>query len=436
MSAEDAAAELSNVECAEPTGLACAVGFFFSFRILIVFVSVRVFGVEPRTGAAINLTLGFFLLVLVCFQSVGNARRTFHSMLRLSVLRWMLVFLLFSGCSLAWSVTISLPASFAYWCGITADVTTVALLLRTGSVSVVSNSLMKGFVLSTCCIALIAWILPADPNDLRLGDQEFFNTNQIGNLCAFAILLAQILTRRKDGKWGPATLFLTVTLLRSLSKATLAAFLVSETFLVLRDRSIARKAKMLLAAAAALVVLVFGGLFQAYYTIYTTTGNQAETLTGRTAIWAYVLDAALDKPWIGHGFDSMWKVVPPFAGGQFEARHAENELLQQFYTYGLIGLVLLAGLYGSLFLQIRKLPRSPLKTVFFSTLLYVLVRGLVEAEPFDLLLPLWSIILLALVAEQEGTVDETPVSVARRISDEGPHPLDAITRGAEAPSRA
>ena len=51
----------------------------------------------------------------------------------------------------------------------------------------------------------------------------------------------------------------------------------------------------------------------------------------------------------------VWKVVPPFSE-DFEARHAHNELLQQLYAYGVVGVVIFLGLYGSLFRLIRKLP--------------------------------------------------------------------------------
>ncbi len=393
----------------EATGLAFVVGFYFSFRIAVELFSVRVLGTDPRTGAEITLALDLLLLLVVCFHSLGYANRTFGFMLRLSSMRWVLVFLIFSCCSLVWSGTVSLATSIAYWCGMAADVAIVVLLLRAGSVTCVSHSLMKGFIVSACCIALIAWIMPAQ-SDLRLGDEEFFNTNQIGNLCAFAIFLAQYLMRRKEGKWGLAILFLALTLLRSLSKTTLVAFLLSESFLLIQDRSISRKTKILLTTAVVLIILVFWGLFEAYYDIYTTAGNQAETLTGRTAIWAYVLNAALERPWIGHGFDAMWKVIPPFGSDQFEARHAENELLQQFYAYGVAGICMLVGLYGSLYRQIRRLPRSPLKLVFLSLLLFVVIRGLAEAEPFDLLLPLWSIVLISLLVERASAMDNDAIA--------------------------
>jgi exopolysaccharide production protein ExoQ len=387
------------------TGLAFAIGFFFAFRIIIVLLSVRVLGTAPRAGAELSLVFDLLLLLLVCFHSLGYAQRTFGSMLRLSTVRWVLAFLVFSFCSLAWSATVSLPTSAAYWCGLAVDVAIVVLLLRAGSVTGVSHSLVKGYVLGACCLALVAWIMPAQA-DLRLGDEEFFNTNQIGNLCATAIFLAQYLSRCKAGRWGFAILLLALTLLRSLSKTTIVAFLISESFLIIADRSISRKTKVLLTVAVILVILVFWGLFEAYYDIYTNAGNQAETLTGRTAIWAYSLDAALEQPLIGHGFDSMWKVIPPFGPEKFEARHAENELLTQFYAYGAVGVCLLIGIYGSLYRQMRRLPRGPLRIVFLSLLFFVVVRGLAEAEAFDLLLPLWSIVLISLLLEHAVTLSD------------------------------
>jgi exopolysaccharide production protein ExoQ len=389
---------------AQPTGLAFALGFFFSFRLIIILLSVRVLGTAPRAGAELSLLVDLLMLLVVCFRTLGYAQRTFGSMVQLSSIRWVLAFLAFSFCSLAWSATVSLPTSVAYWSGLAVDVAIVVVLVRSGSVTELSHSMMKGFVVSTCCLAVIAWIMPAQA-DLRLGDEEFFNTNQIGNLCATAIFLAQYLSRRKAGRWGFAIFLLAVTLLRSLSKTTIVAFLISESFLLIADSSISRKTKILLTVAVVLVILVFWGLFEAYYDIYTNAGNQAETLTGRTAIWAYSLDAALEQPLIGHGFDSMWKVVPPFGPEKFEARHAENELLTQFYAFGIVGVCLLIGIYGSLYRQIRRL-EGPVKIVLLSLLLFVAVRGVAEAEPFDLLLPLWSIVLISLLVDRISTLGE------------------------------
>lgn len=404
----------------EPTGIAFIIGFYFASRIIFVLASTTLLSTEARTGAEISLGINFFLFILICFHSLGNAHRTFRSMLLLPSVKWAVIFLVFSLCSLAWSISVSLSTSFVYWAGLAADAATVVVLFRSGSVTGVSTALMKGYVVGACCLALVAWIMPAQ-SDLRLGDEEFFNSNQIGNLCAFAIFFAQCLMRRKEGRWGLAILFLSVTLLRSLSKTTIAAFLLSEGYLLLRDRSMSRRTKKLLVLGCVLAVIIFWGLFQAYYDVYTRAGNQAETFTGRTAIWAYALNAFTEQPWIGHGFDSMWKIVPPFGPDKFEARHAENEVLQQLYTYGIAGIVLLVGLYGSVFRQIRRMPKVPERILFLSLLLFVVIRGLAEAEPFDLLFPLWSIVLFSFMMEQamahvEHQQAETPKEIQFRAS--------------------
>jgi O-antigen ligase len=100
----------------------------------------------------------------------------------------------------------------------------------------------------------------------------------------------------------------------------------------------------------------------------------------------------LEQPWIGHGFHSVWKVIPPF--GPFEARHAHNEILQQFYAYGVAGVVVLFGLYGSVYREMRRISAGALKTIFLAMFLFIVIRGLADTEVFDLSLPLWAVALI------------------------------------------
>jgi exopolysaccharide production protein ExoQ len=384
-------------ENADSHGLAFAVGFFFSFRLSIVLLSVNLLGVDPSTGTAMSICFGAFLFGLVCFNSGASIAPRLKSVFNPSPTRWAIAFLAFSGLSLLWSETASLSNSGAYWAGMVIDVASVVLLLGSQTVPDEGHAMLRGYIWSTCCLAAIAWIMPA-ASDLRLGDEQFFNSNEIGNLCAFAIFFAQYLTRANRGDWRIAKFFLVVTLIRSLSKATLVAFVLSEALLLVLDRSMSRKAKWLIVIFALCLLAVFWGLLVAYVDYYTNNGNQAETLTGRIVIWLYVLGGVTDHPWslfIGHGFDSWWKVVPPFGGQLFEARHAENEILQQLYAYGFAGIVLLIGVYGSLFRQLRKLEASPVRIVFLCFLVYIMVRGLAESDAFDLLLPLWAIVLIS-----------------------------------------
>lgn len=381
-------------QTATGSGIAFVVGFFYAFRLAITILTMNLFGGGPQTGSVIRLSLGFLLFAAVCFTPFETGKRS-GGLLQVSTVRWALVYLAFSGCSLLWGESASVAVSAIYWCATAADVAIVFLLLR-GGIPHIASSLMRGFIWGAIGISCIAWILPTQ-YDLRLGDEVFFSSNSICNVCVFAVFFCQYLIRQRQAKLGLVTLLLVLTALRSLSKTTIAAFLIAEAYLLIQDRSMSRRKKILLTTAAILVILIFWGLFEAYYDFYTSNGNQAETLTGRTAIWAYLLDAAPEHLWTGHGFDSMWNVLPAF--GTFEARHAENEALEQFYSYGIAGLVLLCGIYGSLCRNIRRFAPSNWKAVGISVIVFVAVRGLAEAEPFDLLLPLWAIVLFSALLE-------------------------------------
>lgn len=393
------------------------IGAFFAGRVAVTLVCTCWLGLDPQIGAAAQILFGLLIFGLLCFHSLSVSTLSLRTSLRLPAVRWVLVFLLFSLCSFGWSGAVSLASSFAYWCGLAIDAATMLLLLRSENLSAKAEALLRSYIYVACALAALAWIMPAQA-DLRLGDEDYFNTNQIGNLCAFAFFFAQYLERSSGDRWLLAKVILLITLLRSLSKTTLAAMLVSQGVLFLRDDSISRARKAWTIVCLLLAGALFWGLFVAYFTIYTTTGNQAETLTGRTAIWAFAFDAALSKPWFGNGFDALWHVIPPLGPDRFEARHAENEILQQFFAYGAIGILLLAGLYGALFLQVRRIRERPRRLVLLSLLLYILVRGLAEAEPFDLLLPLWSILLFSALSVLPASESQAPAQWKTSTSDQ------------------
>ena len=390
-------AAMERARPAASSRMAFVAGFFFSFRSAMVLIAVFLLGMEPSTGTAINIALNLLLLLAVCFHSLTLRRHAWSVSLRQPPLCWALAYLAFALLSLAWSETVSRGASFAYGCALTADVAIAMVLLRDEPIEPKAHAVMKGFIAGACLLAVVAWLIPAQ-KDLRLGDPDFLNTNQIANLCAFAIFFCQYLARRGDGRSHIATILLSLTLLRSLSKTTIAAFVAAQIFVLLWDRSMPRRAKIGLMIAAVITVIFFWGLIEAYSEVYRNEGNQSETLSGRTGIWAVVAAASIEKPWLGHGMDAMWKVIPPFGPDRFEARHAENELLQQFYAYGVAGLALLAGVYGSLIAAIRRMNPGGPQIVLGSILVFVLVRGLAEAEPFDLLLPLWTTVLISVLA--------------------------------------
>ena len=360
---------------------------------------------EPSAGAAVSLSVAPFMLLLLSFHSVGSAVSVTNypqriSLWRIPVTRWLAAYLAFAGASLLWSSAVSPLSSAAYWCSLILDAAVIFVPLSLYPIEEVAESVLHGYVLGACAVAALAWLMPSQA-DLRLGDPDFFNTNQIANILAFGIFFAQILQRRgRKRQWLPI-LALSVTLLRTLSKTTLAAFLLSQCLLLFLDPNISKVMRRRVLAGTAAVLMASSALLISYYDVYINASNQAETLTGRTAIWAWTIEKIPERPWTGHGFDSMWKVMPPFGIDGFQARHAENELLQHLYAYGILGTIFFLGVYVTLF---RSFQRSleTVRPLLKTFLLFIVIRGLAEAEPFDLLLPVWAMMLLAAVAQDRG----------------------------------
>jgi exopolysaccharide production protein ExoQ len=368
--------------------MAATVGFYFALRYSFEYLF---FQSNPRAGAGFGVGLNLLLFAAVVFHSLGPAPNTLRSTVRVPCFRPIVAFLLFALCSLLWSATISVAVAFAYWCGVVADLAMVVLLLRTGRVDLMSFSLMKGYVWGAGLIAAITWASPT-MQDLRPGNDDFFSPNAIALICAFGVFLAQFLGR-SNRSWNLAAIFLAITLLRTLSKTTIVAFIAGEALLLFRDAAITRRKLLTILLGSSLVVAGFWRLIQAYFEVYTTTGNEAETLTGRVGIWDYVFERSLEQPWVGHGFHSFRNVIPNF--GPFEPWHAHNELLQLFYAYGAVGILLFFMVYGSFYLQIRRLRLSSYKAFFYGLLLFIVIRGLGDTDRFELTLPFWFVFLVS-----------------------------------------
>jgi exopolysaccharide production protein ExoQ len=272
---------------------------------------------------------------------------------------------------------------------------------------------MKGYVWGAGFIAVVIWAGPT-MQDLRPGNDDFFSPNAIAFICAFGAFLAQFLGR-SSRSWNVAAIFLAITLLRTLSKTTIVAFTAGEALLLLRDSAITRRKVLAIVCGAGVVVAAFWKLIQAYFEVYTTTGNQAETLTGRVGVWDYVWERSLEQPWIGHGFHSFRNVVPNF--GPFEPWHAHNELLQLFYAYGAVGILLFFMVYGSFYLQIHRLRPSSYKAFFYGVLLFIVVRGLGDTDRFELTLPFGFVFLFSSLMTHVNPLQLEPLGLSTPTKD-------------------
>lgn len=366
----------------QPGFFLCNVGGFFlvfkSCLTLLFFRSNPQFGTGVRLAGTLT-----WLLIVIGYSIVNPPRRLEHSV-RGRPLQWIVIYLGLAASSLMWTTAGSLAVAAAYWAGSVADVATVYLLLRYSPVKENARRIMYGFLAGAAVVAMVAWFSPA-LDDMRLGDEDFLHPNLIGFQFAIATLIAAYLAQRKK-VWTWVAVGFGVTMIRTLSKGAIVGFLFAGLYYLLRGMNISRKARIYVGLASTFVLMCFWGLLEAYLDLY-TQGSNLETLTGRTYIWSQSLEIALEKPWFGHGFDSFRWIFPPF--GDFQPRHAHNEVIQQLFTYGIVGMLIVVGIYWAFYRQIRVSPNTGLKSLAMALLILALVRGLVDTDQFEMCFPLW-----------------------------------------------
>jgi exopolysaccharide production protein ExoQ len=342
------------------------------------------------TKLSIAIDLGFLFGTIL--YTVGDSYRG-RWFPQTPPLRWMVALFTLSAASLCWTEAQSLVAALGYWSGMTADVAIVLLLLHHNTVEC-SEAIMKGAVWGGVGLAVIGWCSPVTA-DLRLGNDEFLHPNTLGLELGITALIAQYLVAR-SALWKWLSISLVITLLRTLSKTAIIAFVVAECWYLMQSRALARKTKLQLSAAALLVVGSFWGLLNTYVATYNNTGsgNQVETLTGRTVLWTVAFSMSMERPWFGHGVYSFKSLIP--ALGPFAAVHAHNELLQQFFEYGLAGVLIVVALYFSFLRQVRGALASEMRTLALALLIFALLRGLADTVPIGLSFHLWLMAALSI----------------------------------------
>jgi len=371
------------------------VGFFFVFRVCLTYL---LFQGSPVMGTLVSITLGLGLMMGTILYTTGEQTLSRDTVRWPLVMRWMVALFAFSAASLYWTGAQSLTAAAGYWVGMVTDVGIVLLLLRHRDSVACTEAILKGLVWGAVALALIAWLSPVT-EDLRLGNDEFLHPNTLGMEFGIATLIAQYLAAR-GAQWKWLSVALGITLLRTLSKTAIIAFVVAECWYLMQSRAWTRKAKVQICTIALLFVASFWGLLNAYVVTYNNAGkgNQVETLTGLTVLWTVALSMSLEKPWLGHGFYSFKSLIP--ALGPFAAVHAHNELLQQFFEFGVVGVLLAATLYWSFLRQAWRAPKSELRTLGLALLLFALLRGLSDTVPIGLSFPLWLMAALSICLAQ------------------------------------
>jgi len=94
-----------------------------------------------------------------------------------------------------------------------------------------------------------------------------------------------------------------------------------------------------------------------YLQSYQASGEGA-TLSGRTALWAFVTPAIKQSPIIGHGFISSRFLGVLNPDMPWKAGHMHNGLVEAMYNNGLIGLTLILLIHGVIVRNLRRAMRA------------------------------------------------------------------------------
>ena len=210
------------------------------------------------------------------------------------------------------------------------------------------------------------------------------NANTVGRQAALALLLLALYApelKKINVLIVPVVgSVAAVALLLSNSRTSLALTLIIIWFLLFCTRE--RMVLFVLSLLALFVIMPFLFIFgETLLSMVSRSGDVAEitTGTGRTHIWAVVVQLIFERPVAGWGYGSTLFILPEYAGDiRHIAPHAHNMILQILITSGFVGLAIFAVAFG---IRMFDAYRARNRTVL-TLMAFVFLNGLTEASAF------------------------------------------------------
>jgi exopolysaccharide production protein ExoQ len=133
------------------------------------------------------------------------------------------------------------------------------------------------------------------------------------------------------------------------------------------------------------VVLLAAALALEFDRVLDAVGRSAD-LTGRTILWALASQAALEKPYVGHGYEAFWRGYEGTGGDiwtQLGAYfyYSHNGFLEISLALGLVGLVavlIALFLFGKSALRVMQTQKGLMAMWPWALLLYLLLSNILE----------------------------------------------------------
>lgn len=222
------------------------------------------------------------------------------------------------------------------------------------------------------------------------------NSNLLATICVVALVVLTfrlLTTRQMIAPRSVAILLALWLLIRASSAAMFVAVLALAALalvVLLRRRLVTQREQRWFAivttAATALVTAV---LLLGRDLLFSSLGR-SDSLTGRTEIWEAVWERAVGSPLIGHGYASPWIPWDPAFSGwiidhELTVFYAHNMWLDVFLQLGILGVVLIALLYGTALIRSWRLAVAPGTTLSalipLLLIALLLIQGLTESVP-------------------------------------------------------
>ncbi|HLX23335.1 MAG TPA: O-antigen ligase family protein [Usitatibacter sp.] len=138
--------------------------------------------------------------------------------------------------------------------------------------------------------------------------------------------------------------------------AFLTLALVFAIFLVSRRRN--KKLMLLAAAGIPFVLLLMPGAI--WYRLDMGAADGGDVSAGRTSdIWAPLLPDLFDKPFFGHGVQSILWTPAMRLGEMLQVTHPHNAYIGALLDFGVVGTILLLGFWFTVWKGFRELAKAP-----------------------------------------------------------------------------
>jgi hypothetical protein len=238
-----------------------------------------------------------------------------------------------------------------------------------------------------------AWVADVDTGSMRMRPAEageigrmkglVGQPNTIGVIAALAIMYS-LLYYRALGKVGRRLAILLMPsalacLVLSNSRTSMVAMAIALWFAFVCRSGTAFK--LILSITVALVCGAFlMGFADEIFSVLSRSGRVDEitSATGRSIVWAVVIDLWSQRPVFGYGYTSSLAILPSYPGLFTAAVNTHNMFLELLFAGGIGLLGMFIYVTYRTFLEICRLQAINEGALF----VFVLTRGLAEASPF------------------------------------------------------